>query len=230
MCARGGYGLVRIIDALNFQQFKNHPKWMIGFSDITVLHNHINRNYHIATLHSKMCNSFPADWNLAEPVQVETILSIKKALRGQRLNYTALPSPFNRFGKISGELVGGNLSLIAILAGSKSDLITKNKILFLEDTHEQLYNLDRLFYNLKRSGKLENLQGLLIGDFNPKPDDAGEEFGKTIEEIVSEKVKDYNYPVCFNFPVGHQKNNFALKCGVWHLLEVDENGGKLVEV
>ena len=230
MCARGGYGLVRIIDALDFNYFKNHPKWVIGFSDITVLHSHINRNFHIATLHSKMCNSFPADWNLAEPIQVETILSVKKALMGEQLNYTSPASNFNRLGKAKDELVGGNLTLIATLAGSKSDLITKNKILFLEDTHEQLYNLDRLFFNLKRSGKLDELQGLLIGGFNPKPDDAGEEFGKTIEEIVSEKVKEYNYPVCFNFPVGHQKNNFALKCGVWHQLQVDEIGGTLAEV
>ncbi|RYE33731.1 MAG: LD-carboxypeptidase [Sphingobacteriaceae bacterium] len=227
MCARGGYGLVRIIDDLNFKIFKANPKWIIGFSDITVLHNHLNRNFHIATLHAKMCNSFPADWNLAEPIQVETIMSIKEALLGEQLSYTSPPSAFNRFGKAQAELVGGNLTLIANLAGSKSDLITKSKILFLEDTHEQLYNLDRLFFNLKRSGKLDELRGLIIGGFNPKPDDAGEEFGKTIEEIVLEKVKEYAYPVCFNFPVGHQKNNFALKCGVKHELEVDENGGKL---
>ncbi|RYE30731.1 MAG: LD-carboxypeptidase [Sphingobacteriaceae bacterium] len=229
MCARGGYGLVRIIDALDFKKFKTNPKWIIGFSDITVLHNHLNRNLHTATLHAKMCNSFPADWNLAEPIQVETILSIKKALMGERLGYSSMPNQFNCFGKATGELVGGNLTLIATLAGSKSDLITKNKILFLEDTHEQLYNLDRLFFNLKRSGKLDNLSGLIIGGFNPKPDDAGEEFGKTIEAIVLEKVTEYHYPVCFDFPVGHQKSNFALKCGVRHHLLVDENGGKLVE-
>ena len=211
MCARGGYGVVRIIDALDFHQFKSNPKWIIGFSDITVLHSHINRNLHVVTLHSKMCNSFPADWNLAEPIQVETIESIKKALTGEKMSYTSSVSTYNRLGKATSELIGGNLSLIATLAGTKSDLITKNKILFLEDTHEQLYNLDRMFYNLKRSGKLEHLQGLIIGGFNPKPDDAGEEFGKTIQDIVLEKVAAYNYPVCFDFPVGHQKNNFALK-------------------
>lgn len=229
MCARGGYGAVRIVDGLDFQTFKRYPKWIIGFSDITVLHNHINRNFRTATLHSKMCNSFPLDWSSAEPVQVETILSIKKALIGEQLSYISPASKFNRSGKAKGELVGGNLSLIAALAGSDSDLITKNKILFLEDTHEQLYNLDRLFFNLKRSGKLDHLQGLIIGGFNPKPDDAGEEFGKTVEEIVLEKVKEFAYPVCFNFPVGHQKNNFALKCGVRHQLSVDENGGSLME-
>ncbi len=230
MCARGGYGAMRIIDALDFHQFKSSPKWVIGFSDITVLHNHINRNYHIATLHSKMCNSFPKDWNLAEPIQTETIESIKKALMGEGMLYISPASEFNRFGKVKGELVGGNLNLIASLAGSKSDIQTKNKILFLEDTGEYLYNIDRMFYNLKRSGKLEHLRGLLIGSFKLKPDEPNEEFGKTISEIVLEKVKEYNYPLCFDFPVGHQKNNFALKCGVKHELDVGEIGGRLVSV
>ncbi len=229
MCARGGYGAVRIIDALDFAKFKANPKWIIGFSDITVLHSHIHQNFHIATLHSKMCNSFPADWSLAEPIQVETILSIKKALLGEEMRYTSPASPFNRSGKATGELVGGNLSLIATLAGSKSNISTKNKILFLEDTHEQLYNIDRMFYNLDRSGKLEKLAGLIIGGFSLKPDDPDEEFGKTVVEIVLEKVKAFDYPICFDFPVGHQKNNFALKCGVRYLLEVDEIGGRLGE-
>ncbi len=229
MCARGGYGTVRIIDQLDFQKFAVHPKWVIGFSDITVLHNHIHQNYHVATLHSKMCNSFPVDWNLAEPIQVETILSIQQDLRGEKLTYVSPASGFNRLGKATGELLGGNLSVVASLAGSKSDINTKGKILFLEDTHEQLYNLDRMFYNLKRSGKLDHLNGLLIGGFNIKADGPDEEFGKTLSEIVLEKVKEYHYPVCFDFPVGHQKNNFAFKCGVKHLLEVDASGGRLSE-
>ncbi|MGI4022394.1 MAG: S66 peptidase family protein [Janthinobacterium lividum] len=108
MCARGGYGVVRIIDQLNFRHFAAHPKWIIGFSDITLLHSHINRNFHVATLHSKMCNSFPADWNLAEPIQVETILSIKQALTGEKMSYTSPASDCNRLGKATGELVGGN--------------------------------------------------------------------------------------------------------------------------
>ncbi len=228
MCARGGYGAVRIIDQLDFSKFQLQPKWIIGFSDITVLHSHIHQNYHTATLHSKMCNSFPQDWNLAEPIQVETILSIQKALTGEKLTYTAPPSAFNRFGKATGELIGGNLSLIATLAGSKSDINTKEKILFLEDTNEQLYNIDRLFFNLKRSNKLNGLAGLIIGGFKLKPEDEGDEFGKTLEQIVLEKVKDFSFPVCFDFPVGHQKNNFAFKCGAKHFLEVDANGGKLV--
>jgi muramoyltetrapeptide carboxypeptidase len=230
MCARGGYGVVRIIDQLNFSQFAAQAKWIIGFSDITLLHSHINRNLHVATLHSKMCNSFPKDWTLAEPIQVETILSIKQALTGEKMSYASPASVFNRLGKATGELVGGNLSLIANAAGSKSDLRTKGKILFLEDTGEYLYNLDRMFYNLKRSGKLEHLHGLIIGGFKLKPDEPDEEFGQAIQEIVLEKVKAYNYPVCFDFPVGHQKNNFALKCGVKHVLNVEPEGGTLVEV
>lgn len=229
MCARGGYGAVRIIDQLDFRKFVAHPKWIIGFSDITVLHSHINRNYHIATLHSKMCNSFPDDWNLAEPIQVATILSIKAALSGEKMTYTSPVSVFNRFGRAEGELVGGNLSILESLAGSKSEIDTKGKILFLEDTGEYLYNIDRMFYNLKRSGKLDHLSGLIIGGFKIKPDDPGEEFGKTVAEIVMEKVKAYGFPVCFDFPVGHQKNNFALKCGIKHVLKVDEKGASLIE-
>lgn len=227
MCARGGYGLVRIIDQLNFKQFVSQPKWVIGFSDITVLHCHINKNFGIATLHSKMCNSFPADWTKAEPIQITTILSIKQALLGEDLKYTAPATIANRPGKAKGLLVGGNLSMITTLSGTKSDLVTKDKILFVEDTGEYLYNIDRMFWNLKRTGKLAKLAGLLVGGFKVKPDDPGEEFGKTIYEIVMEKVKEYDYPVCFDFPVGHQRNNVALKCGVQHLLEVREEGGTL---
>jgi muramoyltetrapeptide carboxypeptidase len=227
MCARGGYGVVRIIDQLSFKQFKAHPKWLIGFSDITVLHSHINSHFGMATLHSKMCNSFPGDWTKAEPIQISTILSIKQALMGEAMTYTAPASAFNRAGRAEAPLVGGNLSMIATLSGTPSDLVTKNKILFVEDTDEYLYSIDRMFWNLKRSGKLAQLAGLIIGGFKVKPDTAGDEFGKSIYEIVMEKVKEYDYPVCFDFPVGHQRNNFALKCGVRHVLEVGAEGSKL---
>ncbi|WP_073227387.1 S66 peptidase family protein [Pedobacter caeni] len=230
MCARGGYGAVRIIDLLNFDRFVEHPKWIIGFSDVTVLHCHLSRKYGIASIHSKMCNSFPSDWTLADPVQVETILSIRQALSGNQLKYTAPPVSFNRPGKAEGVLAGGNLSIIETLAGSKSDLKTDGKILFLEDTGEYLYRIDRMFWNLKRTGKLDQLQGLIIGGFKVKPDDPGEEFGRTVYEIVQEKIKEYNYPVCFDFPVGHQKNNFALKCGVKHTFEVNGNGSSLTSL
>lgn len=230
MCARGGYGLVRIIDKLDFTKFKANPKWIIGFSDITVLHTHINSNYGIATIHSKMCNSFPNDWLLAKPIQIETILSIRQVLTGEDVKYTAPPVSYNRPGKIEGVLVGGNLSLIETLAGSNSDLKTDDAILFVEDTHEELYSIDRMFWNLKRSGKLDKLKGLIIGGFSLKEETPGEEFGRTVYEIVTEKIKEYDYPVCFDFPVGHQINNFALKCGAKHILNVDVNGSSLVSI
>ena len=228
--ARGGYGGVRIIDKLDFRKFKRDPKWIIGFSDATVFHSHINENYRVASIHSKMCNSFPTDWNNAEPAQKETIESINKCLKGEKMRYLFTPNEKNKTGLGSGELIGGNLKTLESLSGSKSDISTKDKILFVEDTGEYLYSIDRMFWNLKRSGKLEKLKGLVIGGFKIKPDNAGEEFGKTMEDLVLEKVAEYKYPVCFDFPVGHQKNNFALKCGVTHTLGVHLNECRLTEV
>jgi muramoyltetrapeptide carboxypeptidase len=230
LCARGGYGAVRIVDDLNFKKFVAAPKWIIGFSDITVLHNHINRNFGIATIHSKMCNSFPKDWSLAEPIQIETIESIRKCLMGEKMQYEAISNGSNRLGKAIGILVGGNLKTIESLAGSKSDLNTAGKILFVEDTGEYLYSIDRMFWNLKRSGKLNKLAGLIIGGFKIKKEETeAEAFGKTLEEIVLEKVREFKYPVCFDFPVGHQKNNFALKCGVRHQLLIQPEKCMLME-
>lgn len=221
MCARGGYGLVRIIDKLNFKKFKKNPKWIIGFSDITVLHSHINRQCRIATIHSKMCNSFPDDPATADEVQQATINSIRQCLVGEEMLYTAAVNNYNRHGIASGELVGGNLRTLETLSATPSDLVTRNKILFVEDTGEYLYSIDRMFWNMERSGKLAHLSGLIIGGFKIKKETNEEDsFGKTLEEIVQEKVAKYNYPVCFDFPVGHQKNNFALRCGMLHQLNV----------
>jgi muramoyltetrapeptide carboxypeptidase len=227
MCARGGYGFVRIVDHLNFGKLVEKPKWIIGFSDLTVLHNHLNRNYGIASIHSKMCNSFPENWNNAEPIQIETIHSIRKALVGEKLTYAAPYNSQNRLGFAEGALIGGNLKTIESLAGSKSEIRTTQKILFVEDTGEYLYSIDRMFWNLKRTGKLSQLSALIIGGFKIKPDDPGEEFGLSLYDIVLEKVKEYKYPVCFDFPVGHQKNNFALKCGMKHKISVEESGTTL---
>lgn len=231
LCARGGYGFVRLIDQLDFSTMKTHPKWMIGFSDITVLHSHLNRNYGIASIHSKMCNSFPDDWSKAEPIQIETILSIRDALTGVQMKYTATFNEYNKTGTATGILVGGNLKTLESLAGSKSDLRTSNKILFVEDTGEYLYSIDRMFWNLKRSGKLDHLAGLINGGFKIKAsEDAAEELGKNLYEIVMEKITGCTYPVCFDFPVGHQKNNYALKCGVKHKLTVSNTGSLLQEL
>ncbi|MBS1609221.1 MAG: LD-carboxypeptidase [Bacteroidetes bacterium] len=230
LSARGGYGSIRIVDRLKWDKFKEKPKWIIGFSDLTVIHSFLNRQFGIASIHSKMCNSFPDDWSKAEPIQIECIESINKALSGEKMSYTALPNANNRQGIAEGKLVGGNLKTLETMSATQSDLITVNKILFVEDTGEYLYSIDRMFWNLKRTGKLSNLKGLIIGGFKVKTDAETEDFGKTVEQIVLEKIKNYKYPVCFDFPVGHQKNNFALKCGVRHLLKVNEERSTLNEV
>ena len=230
LSARGGYGSIRIVDKLHWNKFKQKPKWVVGFSDITVLHNHIHQNCKVASIHSKMCNSFPMDWSKADPVQIQTINSIRDALSGERMNYTVVTNTQNKTGTAEGMLIGGNLKTLETLAGSDSDVDTSGKILFVEDTGEYLYSIDRMFWNLKRTGKLKKLKGLVIGGFDIKPDDEGEEFGRTLHEIVLSKVQEYNYPVCFDFPVGHQRANFALKCGVKHRLSVTTNNVSLNEV
>lgn len=229
LCARGGYGCVRIIDRLKWDKFRQKPKWIIGFSDVTVIHAHLNRQLQTASIHSKMCNSFPAVWAQADAVQAATILSIRDVLQGQKMQYTAPVNASNRAGVARGELIGGNLKCLESVAGSLSSPDTAGKILFVEDTGEYLYSIDRMFWNLQRSGKLDRLAALIVGGFRIKADDPGEEFGRTLEEIVIDKVKKYSYPVCFDFPVGHQKNNFALKCGFRHQLTVDAAGSTLIE-
>ncbi|WP_290795663.1 S66 peptidase family protein [Flavihumibacter sp. UBA7668] len=231
LCARGGYGLIRIIDAVNFQPLRRNPKWMIGFSDVTVLHAHLFRKTGLASIHSKMCNSFPDDWFKADELQRATILSIRDLLFGKPMQFEFASSAFNKFGRGVGQLVGGNCKTIESIAGSASDLHTRGKILFLEDTGEYLYSIDRMFWNIKRSGKLEHLAGLIIGGFKHKPsENPAEEFGKNLQQIVLEKLGDCPYPVCFDFPVGHQKNNFALKCGALVQLDVNAEKVRLTEL
>ena len=229
MCARGGYGSVRIVDQINWDQLIKYPKWIVGFSDITVLHSHVHNNCKMATLHSKMCNSFPDEPSMAEPLQMESVNSICKALKGELITYNVNVDIKNRIGHGKGLTIGGNLKTIESLTGSSSDINTDHKILFLEDTGEYLYSIDRMFWNLKRTGKLSHLEGLILGGFSVKPDDPGEDFGRTVQEIVLEKVREFNYPVCFGFPIGHQKVNYALKCGIHHSLVVSENQVTLIE-
>ncbi|SHK85991.1 muramoyltetrapeptide carboxypeptidase [Chitinophaga jiangningensis] len=230
MCARGGYGSARMIDRLNFDAFTKHPKWIIGFSDITALHSHINSRFNISSIHSKMCNSFPDDFRTSDAVMQDTISSIYKSLTGTAMQYTAVADPNNRQGSATAPLVGGNLSVLQSMSGTPSEINTKGKILFLEEVGEYLYSLDRMLGTLERSGKLRHLKGLIIGGFNRiKPDDPGEEFGRTLYDMIFERVGKYNYPVCFNFPVGHQRNNYALKCNAIHTLQVSNTGTTLVE-
>lgn len=223
LCARGGYGAIHIIDRLDFNGLSAYPKWIIGFSDITVILCHLHRNLNMASIHSKMCNSFPDDWSKAEPVQAASILSIRQALTGEKIQYPILPHPKNRPGIAEGPLAGGNLKTIETLSGTDSDIDTAGKILFVEDTGEYLYSIDRMFWHLERTGKLSSLSGLIVGGFKVKPDDPGDEFGRSLYDIVAERMKPYDYPVCFDFPVGHQKNNFALKVGAPHRLEITGN-------
>ena len=214
LCARGGYGTSRIIDRLSFRKFKKKPKWIIGFSDITVLHTHINRNFGIATLHAPMAAAFNDDGYMNEYV-----LSLKNAMEGKSSVYHSVPHIFNIKGSARGELVGGNLALVVHVIGTGSELKTRGKILFLEDIGEQLYSIDRMFVQLKRSGKLDHLAGLIIGGFSDMKD-TDRPFGKTINELIHDHVKDYEYPVCFGFPVSHDKENYALKNGIVYEFKV----------
>ncbi len=230
LCGRGGYGCNRIIDQVNFTNFVKKPKWIIGFSDITLLHTHINTQYNIATIHSKMCNSFPADWSVLEPLQIESINSIKDCLQGKKLTYTATTNTNNKLGNCTGQLVGGNLSIICSAQKTKSELNTVGKILFIEEVGEYLYSVDRMMSNLQRSGLLKNLKGLIVGAIKTKEEKPEEAFGETVVDIVQRVTKGYNYPICYEFPVGHVKVNYALKCNVPHQLTITNEGVVLKEI
>jgi muramoyltetrapeptide carboxypeptidase len=223
-CARGGYGLGRIIDMLSFKKFKKHPKWIIGYSDVTVLQLHLFSNYKIASLHAPMAAAFnDGEFNN------QYIQSLHDTIVGRKANYTSTGNVFNQKGKASGILVGGNLSQVAHLIGTSSDIKTKNKILFIEDVGEYIYNIDRMMYQLKRSGKLDDLSGLIVGKFTEMKD-TGIPFGQRPDEVIRDIVKDYDYPVCFNFPVSHEKENYALKIGMKYRLTVSRASTELKEV
>lgn len=224
LCGRGGYGLSRIIDDVNFKRFKKNPKWIIGYSDITLLHAHLFSQLKIASLHSPMASAFNNGGAKNEFVQ-----ALKCVLTGERYNYSCNAHSLNKNGIAQGLLVGGNLSLLIHLIGTASDVDTKNKILFLEDIGEYLYNIDRMMMQLKRAGKLNKLAGLIIGGFT-EIKDTTIPFGQDVYSIIHEKVKEFDYPVCFNFPVSHTERNYPLKVGVLHQLEVSENGVKVKEL
>ena len=223
LCGRGGYGMGRIIEQLDFSLFKKKPKWIIGFSDITILQQHIYSNYRIATLHAPMAAAFN-DGGAAN----EFIQSLKNALEGKKAEYECAVHEYNRRGEAVGELVGGNLTLVSHLLGTSSEAKTKGRILFLEDTGELLYKIDRMLYQLKRRGKLQKLGALIVGGFTDMTD-TEKPFGKTVYEIVQDIVQEYDYPVCYNFPVSHSKENYALKVGVGYKLKVGKNKVTLEE-
>lgn len=224
LCARGGYGTGRIIDQLDFSKFIKHPKWIIGFSDITVLHCHLFSNYKIASLHAPMAAAFNDGG-----FQNKYIQSLYHALSGQKADYQIESNELNQKGKTKGILVGGNLSLLVNMIGTSSDIKTKNKILFLEDVGEYIYNVDRMMYHLKRSNKLADLRGLIIGKFSDMKD-TNIPFGQTAIEAIKNLVKEYNYPVCFGFPVGHEKENYTLKIGAKYELDVTKSFVELKEL
>lgn len=221
---RGGYGMSRIIDELDFKAFKKNPKWLIGFSDITVMHTHLFGKYNIASLHAPMAAAFNDGGSENEFIQ-----TLRKTLKGNKANYSTGTHPDNKTGSASGELIGGNLALLAHVIGTDSDFDTKNCILFIEDIGEYLYNIDRMLYQLKRSGKLDRLSGLIFGGFTDMKD-TERPFGKTIHEILKEISAGLDIPVCFNFPVSHGKENLALKVGVAHTLVVSAKKVTLKEL
>ena len=221
LCARGGYGIGRIVEKIRFKKFKKHPKWIVGFSDVTVLHSHIYSNYNIATLHAPMAGAFNDGEN-------EYVQSIQLALTGSKASYKAKPNQHNRIGKASGVLVGGNLAMLAHIVGTSSDIKTKNRILFIEDTGEYLYNIDRMLYQLKRNGKFEKLAGVIVGGFTDNKD-TERPFGQTADEIIRDVFADYDYPISFGFPVSHGRENYALKVGVQYQLTISDNSVSLTE-
>ena len=212
--ARGGYGTVRIVDNLDFTIFKENPKWLCGYSDITVLHSHIHTQFNIPTIHSVMLSGF------GNAVAENTL---KQALFGE-LNHYHFPADniLNKQGTTEGVLVGGNLSLLYALLGSASDIDTDGKILFIEDLDEMLYHIDRMMINLKRNGKLKGLKGLIVGGMTAMKDN-DVPFGKTAEAIIAEHVAEYDFPIVYNFPTGHIEDNNALMLGVKVRLEIDNN-------
>lgn len=224
LCGRGGYGMSRIIDLLDFKKFTKDPKWVIGFSDITLLHNHCTQVLKTASLHAPMAGAF----NNGGATN-EWVLSLKHALAGKKANYKASPHAHNKLGTATGKLVGGNLTLVAHAVGSVSGLQTKNAILFLEDIGEYKYNIDRMMIQLKRSGMLTNLAGLVVGGFT-QTKDSDPAFGASVYEIIENAVAAYNYPVCYDFPVSHDKENYALKHGANYTLQVTAKKVSLQEL
>lgn len=219
VAARGGYGTIRMIDLVDFSKLARRPKWLVGFSDITILHTHLFTKYNMQTIHGQM----PINVLDASARSLETL---RKALFGKSISYEIDPHSLNRTGESKGILVGGNLSLLIAASGSVSDLDYTNKILFIEDVGEYLYAIDRMLRCLKRAGKLKHLAGLVAGSFSQMRD-YEIPFGQTVQQMIMEIVKEYDYPVCFNFPAGHIDDNCSLILGRQATLSVNGDGVSL---
>lgn len=222
ICARGGYGSVRIIDKLDYSLFLNNPKWLVGFSDVTILHSVMN-SLHVSSIHGTMPGSFLENKKLSK-----SFYSLMEALTTGNSKVEMEANPFNRNGKCQGELVGGNLSLLYNLQGTPWQLDSRGKILFIEDVGEYFYHLDRMMQNLRLSGQLKGLSGLVLGSFTEMKDNESP-FGKSVPEIIQEAVQEYDFPVCFDFPAGHIPKNISLILGAHYSLEV-ENTCKLKRI
>ncbi len=215
IAARGGYGTIRMIDKVDFSRFAEKPKWLVGFSDITILHTHLFTNFNAQTIHGQMPVNIP-------DASAKSLDTLRRALFGEGLEYKFNSHELNRSGDASGILAGGNLSLLIAISGSVSDLDYNGKILFIEDVGEYLYSVDRMVRCLKRAGKLKHLAGLVVGGFTEIKDN-NIPFGQTVPEIILEAVKEYDYPVCFDFPAGHIPDNCSLILGRKLNLSVDRH-------
>ena len=221
-CARGGYGTVRILDKLDFTTFKNHPKWLIGYSDITALHNQIH-NEGVESLHAIMCVSLPKD-----ETEIKTsISSFKDALFGQSMRYALKGSTYNKTGKTSGPLVGGNLTMLHTMLGSKTSIDTTGKILFIEEIGEYKYHIDRMLQSMKRAGYFDNCKGILVGDMSKMRTNTTL-WGTSVEQLILDALADYDIPIAFNMPAGHEKENRAMILGRTIDLVVDKEQSSVV--
>ena len=215
-CARGGYGAMRVIDNLNFKKYKENPKWIIGYSDITAIHNDLHNNKS-ESIHGIMCKSL-------EKIEVgnnESISLLKKTLFGEKLSYTIEGNNYNIEGNSNGQLIGGNLTLLHCLLGSESSIDTDGKILFIEDLGEYLYHIDRMLISLKRAGYFDNCKGLIVGDFTDMRKNTTP-FGRNLKELILDIVKEYDFPVSFGFPAGHGEKNYPMILGREINLEVSK--------
>ncbi len=217
--AKGGYGTVRIVDRINFANFKKNPKWVVGFSDVTVLHSHIN-NLNIETIHAMMAIS-------SRTATDEATRTLHDALFGQKLSYKMPKDQLNRLGTAKAEIVGGNLSVIYSVLGSESAVDCKDKILFIEDLDEYLYHIDRMLMNMKRNGYFANVKGVIVGGMTSMNDN-DIPWGKDALHIIQDVLKDYKFPIIYNFPAGHIKDNRAIIMGRTATMKVTETGSTVV--
>lgn len=221
LVCRGGYGTVRIIDDIVYNRFIDNPKWIIGYSDVTALHSHLNHVMGISTLHATMPINFKENTKTS-------IQSLFSAIEGKQLRYKIDTHPLNQEGVANAQVVGGNLSILYSLLGTNTLLHASKRILFLEDLDEYLYHIDRMMIALKRAGKLNNLAGVIVGGMTQMNDNAIP-YGKSAEEIISEYVRGYDIPVCFGFPAGHIDDNRAIKLGVTAELRVSSEGVSFIQ-